>query len=396
VNPAEVGLLVLGLVGAIAGRRWSAARWGSLAAIAVWGGLTLAFRDDKARWGALDYPPTEWAGFVATYLAAGSTAGLATSLAAAAALAPRREAVAALGAAAWFAGAAVLWRVAVLASPGDAAWLDPALALRIGLGLVAVALLARARAAALVAVALIGLHEGLTARARVRGPAPELADLTLPTWVPEVAARVPAGCLVAPDGPRTVGAPPPYGPVKGCPSGAMPLDQAPLVGLPADAPVTALAGRHTPEEGAVRVLFRIADGWGMRAWRVSSLEVPVWSADRPVTPLPGARLVWVEGGRTRVAAAGVDEEVDPVEAIGRVPASVARLDVLIHPSAAPTVGALIERCGAIERARPVGTRCVVALGDPAAWKARLGGPVLAAPIEDDFEVIEAPELEEFR
>ncbi|MEQ1571275.1 MAG: hypothetical protein ABMA64_36950, partial [Myxococcota bacterium] len=390
---------------------------GAVVALAV---VASAFRDGRVGAGIHEVPAFDAAGFVARYRAGAASAlwvactlvglGVAASsgwrahrrrlagAAAAGALAvvcpPAGASAAALvlalgsdvgtawiGAGLWFGAIAHRFHLAQLVSPADAAALDLATLAQLGAGLVAVGCAFDAPRLGAGLAALAAGSELSGARALAFGPVRELGAAALPVHLPARAARVPGGCLVSGSARSTVGRIDPGDHVYPCPPGAFPPDGVPIVAAPPDAPASALAVDGADQ---VRVAFRIAPGWSMPEWRVSSLEVPRFERS---PPLPGAVLV--HGDRAADAAG----EGALAQVVAR--ATALRLDVLIHDSAAPTVGRFLELCGEAVAARPAGprreaVRCGVVSGPVDRWR-RATRPLAApAAIDIEWETVEEP------
>jgi hypothetical protein len=171
----------------------------------------------------------------------------------------------------------------------------------------------------------------------------------------------------------------------------LPDEQIVYLALGEDEPVERLTGWHDPEVGPVGLLVVVEDGLLLPAWRISSVTVPVWAAlaagptgevkaTPPARPLPGA-VLWVED--RLVSASGTV----PASELPRWPRPP-RFDVLVHPSAAPTVGALLDRCAEATAAQPLSTRCILATGDPERWARVLLPPAVPGVEPLEIELIE--------
>lgn len=330
---------------------------------------------------------------------------------------PRIGFAAVLAGVAAVAGAeAHLYRVATLIAPGDVGSLDGAALARIGAWVgagVATAwgvwrigpaapLGAVVGVAGLVAVDVAAARQGLA-----RGPVDGLDAVrpVLSEWIPSAAARIPGGCLVTRTGVgwegRDLGGPREARDLlarrglPGCPSEVGPGTFGPL-GVPilavsGDTPTEALIGWHGSPVGAVVVLVRLDGGRALPAWRISGVPFDVWEApgttsagetaplDPRGIPLPGSVLL--------KGTAPLDQQLDRVR---RVSGPFARVDLLIHPTAAPTVADLLAVCRGAQRVHPSGLRCVIAAGDPTVWARVLGDHHSTGVIDPNaaFEVIE--------
>ncbi|MCB9684900.1 MAG: hypothetical protein H6738_15720 [Alphaproteobacteria bacterium] len=209
------------------------------------------------------------------------------------------------------------------------------------------------------------------------GPSTELLRFVgqVPTWPVRTAYRVPHGCLVTREGDglavRALDRP---WQAWSCPArGSFVRDRRntpPLLALGADEPTTSMTGWY-PGPGEVRLLVEL-EGTGMPAWRLVGEPFQVWPG--PVegrfvelAGRPGPNAVLLAGGVLRGAAGSelessrVDGDLGAalLELVGDRP----RVDFLIAPSDAPTVGDLLDVCLKARTARPTGLRCVIAEGD---------------------------------
>lgn len=311
-----------------------------------------------------------------------------------------------------------LYGVAALVDPADVHQLDAAGAARIVAAIAAVVLTAWGAWRAGLGpgllpiagvLALVGFEGGAAWQALSYGPASlssvEIDAGTLPEWLPSRAARIPGGCLVRPEAdgwvggdlgrPRTIdddvlarrglpACPPLVAP------GAFGAQGVPLLAVPGDTPTERLRGWHGAPVGELAVLVRLGDGWSLRDWRISAVRFAVWEApaitragelaplDPHGIPLPGAVLV-----------AGEAELAQQLARIRAATSRHPRAQVLIHPSAAPTVSALLALCRGAEQAHGPGLACVLATGDPARWSRVLGSRATGGVDPDAaIEVIE--------
>jgi hypothetical protein len=134
----------------------------------------------------------------------------------------------------------------------------------------------------------------------------------------------------------------------------------PLFAVPADTPVQELAGWTTETPGDVGILVRLESDPPSRLaeWRLSEVRIgvrpPPVEGDPRTQPLAGAVLLDAPAREGELAAW-----------LGRA----LRVELLVLPDAAPTVGDLLAVCDAAVRAHPRGLQCTFAAGDPQAWRA---------------------------
>jgi hypothetical protein len=247
-----------------------------------------------------------------------------------------------------------------------------------------------------VCAAAVGVERRAAARGLLWGPAPELAQVRALLPEDTATARPDGGCLVLasePDRGRTIGRPRPRAGTTACPEpigrGAFAPDAVPLIAVAPSAPATELLGWHRGGVGEVLALVRVGGGQAMPAWRVGARRIEAWGrlGDRRGAPLPGSVLAWSSGGQPLLAGAGGEIPVagDLPQAAAAALAGRVRADLLVHPSAAPTVADLLALC---REAAPEGRgiRCALVGGDPAAWLAVLAQPVPSEPAPAPTEV----------
>jgi hypothetical protein len=243
----------------------------------------------------------------------------------------------------------------------------------------------------------IGVERASTARATAFGPPVELASVhaSLPAVRPGPTSRPRGGCLVRPtEGGGwtgvTVGHPARSRGTIACPEAVAPStfpgDAVPLLALPASAPVGEALGWHRGGAGQIVLLTRVGGGIAMPAWRVGARRIEAWAAPGAprARPLPGSVLLSRDqDGFTLLYARGNEAPADsPGRAARQALAGQVRAEVLIHPSAAPTVADLVSLCDEAAPDPRAGVRCVLVGGDPEAWRAALSSRAGTPGVDD--------------
>ncbi|MEQ1502883.1 MAG: hypothetical protein ABMB14_11670, partial [Myxococcota bacterium] len=177
-------------------------------------------------------------------------------------------------------------------------------------------------------------------------------------------------------------------------------------------PTASLSGWHAGGAGSIGLLVDLAPGsrWFGR-WKVSATPIETWTAPARTAagewpapsprgvPVPGSILVSTDAdGRSWIADQGAVERVgegdgDLVAAIRVRTDPRARVDLLVHPSAAPTVEALLALCRRASAGR-AGLRCAVVDGPVSDWTILANRPLSpSGGIPVEFEVEEVPDYE---